>query len=338
MDAFQITRALIDIDSVTPNEEQIGDWLFDHLRPLAARFNGRIEKVEVEPGRSNIWAWWGTPEIVFSTHIDTVPPFIPSKEDDEFIWGRGACDTHGLCAAMIKSLERLLEEDVRDLGLLLVVGEEVDGRGAAFANRTPPAGVRYLINGEPTENQLALGSKGALGLKLTAKGAAAHSAYEELGDSAIIKLLDNLQALRRVVWPSDPILGETTLNIGTIEGGIAANVVPDEASATLMIRVVTDLAAIKEQAMAALDDRVEVEVFAYSPAVRMKAVDGFKTSVVKYTTDIPKLTNWGQPLLLGPGTIHVAHTLEERVPKKQIAEAIELYVRLVKQLKAETKN
>ncbi len=338
MDAFQITRALIDIDSVTPNEEQIGDWLFDHLRPLAERFDGRIEKIQVEPGRNNVWAWWGTPEIVFSTHMDTVPPFIPSREDDEFIWGRGACDTHGLCAAMIKSLERLLEEGVRDLGLLLVVGEEVDGRGAAFANKTPPAGVRYLINGEPTENLLALGSKGALGLKVTARGTAAHSAYEELGDSAINKLLDNLQSLRSVVWPSDPILGETTLNIGTIEGGIAANVVPDKASAMLMIRVVSDLAAIKEQAWAAFDDRVEIDVFAYSRAVHLKAVDGFETSVVKYTTDIPKLTNWGQPLLLGPGTIHVAHTLDERVPKKQIAEAIELYVRLVKQLKTETKN
>ncbi|MDA0204782.1 MAG: M20/M25/M40 family metallo-hydrolase [Acidobacteria bacterium] len=338
MDAFQITRALIDIDSVTPHEERIGDWLFDHLRPLAERFNGRIEKIQVEPGRNNVWAWWGTPEIVFSTHMDTVPPFIPSKEDDEFIWGRGACDTHGLCAAMIKSIERLLEEGVRDLGLLLVVGEEVDGRGAAFANKTPPAGVRYLINGEPTENLLALGSKGALGLRLTAEGAAAHSAYEELGDSAIDKLLDNLQSLRSVIWPSDPILGETTLNIGTIQGGIAANVIPDQASATLMIRVVSDLAAIKAQALAAFDDRVGVEVVAYSPAVHLKAVDGFETSVVKYTTDIPKLTNWGQPLLLGPGTIHVAHTLDERVPKKQIAEAIELYVRLAKQLKTETKN
>jgi acetylornithine deacetylase len=338
MNAFQITRALIDIDSVTPNEERIGDWLFEHLRPLAERFNGRIEKIQVEPGRNNVWAWWGTPEIVFSTHMDTVPPYIPSSEDDEFIWGRGACDTHGLCAAMIKSIERLLEEGVRDLGLLLVVGEEIDGRGAALANQTPPAGVRYLINGEPTENLLALGSKGALGLKVTARGAAAHSAYQELGDSAINKLLDNLQSLRGVVWPSDPILGDTTLNIGTIEGGIAANVVPDKASATLMIRVVSDLASIKQQAWAAFDDRVEIDVFAYTPAVHLKAVDGFETSVVKYTTDIPKLTNWGQPLLLGPGTIHVAHTLEERVSKKQIAEAIELYVRLVKQLKTETKN
>jgi acetylornithine deacetylase len=338
MDAYQITRALIDIDSVTPNEERIGDWLFDHLRPLAERFNGSIERIQVERGRNNVWAWWGTPEIVFSTHMDTVPPFIPSREDDEFIWGRGACDTHGLCAAMIKSVERLLEEGVRDLGLLLLVGEEVDGRGAAFANKTPPPGVRYLINGEPTENLLALGSKGALGLKLTARGAAAHSAYAELGDSAVNKLLDNLQSLRGVVWPSDPILGETTLNIGTIEGGIAANVVPDRASASLMIRVVSDLAAIKEQAWAAFDDQVEIDIFAYSPAVHLKAVDGFETTIVKYTTDIPKLTNWGQPLLLGPGTIQVAHTLDERVPKKQIAEAIELYTRLAKQLKTETKN
>lgn len=338
MNAFEITRALIDIDSVTPREEQIGDWLFDYVRPLAERYGGQVQKIEVEPGRNNVWAWWGTPEIVFSTHMDTVPPHIPSKEDDEFIWGRGACDTHGLCSAMLKSLEGLLEEGARDLGLLLVVGEEVDGRGAAFANQSPPDGVRYLINGEPTENVLALGSKGALGLKLTATGTAAHSAYEELGESAINKVLDNLQSLRAVEWPSDPVLGDTTLNIGTIEGGIAANVIPDKASATLMIRVVTDLAELKAQALAAFDDRVEVETFAYSEAVHLKAVEGFPTSVVKYTTDIPKLTKWGQPLLLGPGTIHVAHKLEERVPKKEITDAIELYTRLVKQLKTETTN
>ncbi len=338
MDVFQLTRALIDIDSVNPNETAIGDWLFDYLRPLAEKYGGRIEKQEVEPGRSNVWAWWGTPEVVFSTHMDTVPPFIPSKEDDEFVWGRGACDTHGLCAAMIKALEALLEEGVRDLGILLVVGEEVNGLGAQFANKRTPAGVRYLINGEPTENKLALGSKGTLRLDLTATGKAAHSAYPELGDSAIDKILDNLEALRRVDWPSDPVLGDTTLNVGTISGGEAANIIADRAAASVVIRVVNDLDELKKQALAALDDRVEVEIAADTPPIHLKAVDGFETDIVKYTTDIPKLTNWGQPLLLGPGSIHVAHTLEERVPKKEVLEAVGLYANLVKQLKTETKR
>ena len=168
MHVFELTRALIDIDSVTPNEEEIGSYLFDYLRPLADRYGGSIEKQEVEPGRNNVWIHWGAPQVVFSTHMDTVPPFIPSREDDEFIWGRGACDTHGIAAAMIKAVEALLAEGVRGLGLLLVVGEEVNGLGARHANKTPPPGVRYLINGEPTENLLALGSKGVLGLKLRA--------------------------------------------------------------------------------------------------------------------------------------------------------------------------
>ncbi len=336
MDVFQLTRALIDIDSVNPNETAIGDWLFEHLRPLADKYGGKIEKQEVEPGRNNVWAWWGTPEVVFSTHMDTVPPFIPSSEDDEFIWGRGACDTHGLCAAMIKSLEKLLAEGVRDLGILLVIGEEVNGLGAEFANHRTPEGVRYLINGEPTENKLALGSKGTLRLDLSATGKAAHSAYPELGDSAIDKILDNLEALRRVNWPSDATLGDTTVNIGTISGGEAANIIADRAAAAVVIRVVTDLEKLKDQALAALDDRVDVEIAASTPAIHLKAVDGFETDIVKYTTDIPKLTNWGRPLLLGPGSIQVAHTLEERVPKKEVLEAVDLYTNLVKQLKTET--
>ena len=338
MDVFAITRAMIDIESITPNEEKIGDWLYGYVRPLAERYGGKIEKIEVEPGRNNVWAWWGTPEVVFSTHMDTVPPFIPSREDEEYVYGRGACDTHGLCAAMLKALEALLEEGVRDLGLLLVIGEEIDGRGAHFANQNPPPGVRYLINGEPTENKLALGSKGSLRLEIDAKGKAAHSAYPELGDSAIEKLLDNLQALRKVQWPTHPVLGPSTLNIGVLSGGPAANIIADHASASVVIRVVDDLEQLQKMALAALDNRVTAKVTTATPAIHMEPLDGFETSVVKYTTDIPKLSNWGKPLLLGPGTIHVAHTLDERVSKKEVAAAVGLYTRLVKQLKSTTKT
>ena len=332
MDAFKLTRSLIDINSVTPNEGEIGSFLFSYLEPLARGFGGSIEKQQVEPGRYNVWAWWGEPEVVFSTHMDTVPPFIPSSEDDEFIWGRGACDTHGIAAAMIKAVESLLEEGERGLGILLVVGEEVDGAGARHANRNPPA-VKFLINGEPTENLLALASKGTLGFKIKAAGRACHSAYPELGASATELLLDRLNRLRELEWPSDPLLGETTVNIGTLDAGPAANIIADYASASVVVRIVADLAETEKLAMSVLDG-VDVEVFSHTPALRLHEIEGFETSIVKYTTDIPKLSDWGRPLLIGPGSIHYAHTAEERIPKRQIEEAIDIYTRLARSLKA----
>ena len=333
MHAFQLTRSLIDIDSVTPNEAEIGQFLFEYLRPLADRFDGRIEKQEVEPGRNNVWAHWGEPEVVFSTHMDTVPPFIASREDETHIWGRGACDTHGIAAAMIKALEALLQDGVRGLGILLVVGEEVNGAGARHANRHAPP-VKFLINGEPTENLLALASKGTLGLRIRATGRACHSAYPEFGESATETLLDVLARLRAVKWPTDPQLGETTVNIGTLDAGPGANIIPDHASAAVVIRVVADLAETKALAMSALEG-VEVEVFADTPALRLHGIDGFETSIVKYTTDIPKLSNWGRALLIGPGSIRHAHTTEERIPKREILEAIGIYDRLTRSLKGD---
>ncbi|MDE0167874.1 MAG: M20/M25/M40 family metallo-hydrolase [Bryobacterales bacterium] len=332
MDVFALTRAFIDIESVTGNELAIGQYFHDYLKPLADKHGGQAERIEVEKDRYNVYAHWGRPEIVFSTHLDTVPPFIPSKEDGEFVWGRGACDTKGISASMIKASEALLEEGVRDFAMLFVVGEEVDGIGAHFANAHSP-GPKYLINGEPTENKLALGSKGNLRIEIEANGKMAHSAYAELGDSAINKLLDNLERLRNLELPVDPVLGDSTCSIGLISGGRAANVIPDHASATAVVRVVSDMDEAIEQIDAVFDDRVAVSYPVRTPAIRMKSVSGFETTVVKYTTDIPKLTNWGQPLLLGPGTIHVAHTAEERVPKKQLVEAVELFRNLVKQLK-----
>jgi acetylornithine deacetylase len=332
MHLFELTRALVDIDSVTPNELAIGNFLYDYLRPLAETYGGKIERSEVEPGRNNVFVSWGQPEVVFSTHMDTVPPFIRSREDSEYIWGRGSCDTHGIAASMIKAIEALLAEGVRGLGLLLVIGEEIDGLGAMHANRNPP-GSKFLINGEPTENKLATGSKGSLRLDLSAKGKAAHSAYVELGDSAIDKLLDNLQRLRALALPVDPVLGPSTLNIGTIAGGEAGNIIADHASAVVVIRVVSDLDELQRLVLGALDDRIEVRIATATPALHLKSLPGFATEVVKYTTDIPKLTGWGEPLLLGPGSIHVAHTPEERISKKQMLEAVELYQKLVKQLK-----
>mgnify|MGYP001566131211 CR=1 FL=1 len=331
MRLFELTRRLVDIESVTGNEKAVGEFLYDYLRPLAGQYGGELERMEVEPDRHNVFAWWGRPDVVLSTHLDTVPPYFASREDAEFIWGRGACDTKGIIAAMLHALEALLVEGRRNLGMLLVVGEERNSAGARYANGRP-RGTRYLINGEPTENKLALGSKGALRLEIQAGGRMAHSAYPELGDSAILKLLDALGGLRNVPWPVDPVLGESTCNIGTISGGRAPNVIPDAARAEIMIRLVNDGAALKEQVLAALGDQVTTRVVLEVPPVHLGSVPGIETTVVKFTTDIPELTAWGRPFLLGPGTIHVAHTAEERVPKKQLVEAVGLYQHLVKEL------
>jgi acetylornithine deacetylase len=332
MTLFQLARRLIDIESITGNENQIGRFLCDLLAPLASRFGGAVETMTVEPGRFNVLACWGAPVVTLSTHQDTVPPFFPSREDDEFIWGRGACDVKGLMAAMIVAAGELLEEGVRNFALLFVVGEERNSAGALHAARHG-RGSRYLINGEPTENKLALGSKGALRYEITAEGRMAHSAYPELGESAIEKLLDVLEALRRIELPRDALLGPSTLNIGTIAGGRAPNIVPDFAKAEVMIRLVGDAEPVRQAVRRAVAGRARAEEVLAIPAVRLGALDGFETTVVAYTTDIPAFGGaWGQPFLIGPGSIHVAHTADERVPKKELVEAVGIYKAMVKKL------
>ena len=343
MHVFELTRALIDIESITNDEERVGNYLYYYLEPLAARFGGRIERMELErvqlgrtqqaPRRFNVFAQWGDPlHVTLSTHMDTVPPFVPSREDDEFIWGRGACDTKGIIACMIKAVEALLEAGERGLGLLFVVGEERNSAGAYRAAKEP-RGSRFIINGEPTENKLALGSKGALRYELVANGKMAHSAYPELGDSAIHKLIEALTEIRRIPLPVDSRLGPSTLNIGTLSGGRAPNVIADEARADIMIRLVGDSAETKAALERAVAGRAELREIIEIPALHLNAVPGIGTTVVAYTTDIPAFGGrWGEPFLIGPGTIHVAHTLEERVPKAQLDEAVQIYQRMVRHL------
>jgi acetylornithine deacetylase len=332
MDVFELTRALVDIDSVTPNEERVGDFLFDRLSTLAASTGGRVERMQVEPHRFNVLATWDQPVVTLSTHMDTVPPFFPSREDADWIWGRGACDTKGIIASMIHAATGLLAEGIRGLALLFVVGEERNSAGAYAAARNS-RGSRYIINGEPTENKLALGSKGALRYEITAKGRMAHSAYPHLGESAIEKLLDALERVRRIPLASDPLLGPSTLNIGTITGGRAPNVIPDHAMAEVFIRLVDSGDSTRAAMEKAVAGSAEAREVLCIPAVRLAGLDGFETSVVSYTTDIPAFGGkWGQPLLFGPGTIHLAHTDEERVPKKELLEAVEIYKQLVRQL------
>jgi acetylornithine deacetylase len=332
MEVLALTRKLVDIESITGNEAQVGTCVLQLLRELTSQYGGIAEPIEAAPGRFNVLARFGQPAVTLSTHLDTVPPLIPSREDETHIWGRGACDAKGIAAAMICAARSLLAEGVRNFALLFVVGEEKDSAGAYHASGHG-IGSRFLINGEPTGNRLALGSKGALRYELAASGRMAHSAYPELGESAIEKLLDALARVRRIPLPSDETLGPCTLNIGLISGGRAPNVIPDAAMAALMFRLVGDPEPIRAAVrLAAGADAVANEVLCI-PAVRLGALPGFETTVVSYTTDIPAFGGqWGEPFLIGPGSIHVAHTSEERAPKAELLEAVQVYARLVRQL------
>jgi acetylornithine deacetylase len=327
LELYDLTTALIDLESPTGSERKIARFLQDYLE--AAGFAVQLQ--EVKEGRSNIHACLGEPELVFSTHVDTVLPHFPARADRDFIHGRGACDAKGIIAAQIKAAERLRDAGIQSFGLLFVVGEESGSDGARAAN-TIPNRCRFLINGEPTENKLALGSKGALRVEVVTTGRAAHSAYPQQGESAIVKLLDVLNAVRGLRLPTHSLLGETTCNIGTIAGGIQANVIPDFAKAELMFRIVTDTGAIKSMLEEKVGGRAAIRyTFACEP-VFMEALEGFETTVVAFTTDIPLLTNWGQPLLLGPGSILDAHTPHERIAKTELARAVEIYFQMAKKL------
>jgi acetylornithine deacetylase len=334
MDAITLTRQLVDIESISGNEAAVGNYLYGEL----CRLGYQTRKMPVEGDRFNVYAVSPEqqhPTVVFSTHMDTVPPFIPSSENATRIFGRGSCDAKGIIAAQIAAAERLRQQGIY-VGLLFVAGEERDSLGAKVANeyaaKDEAHRCKYLVNGEPTENYIALASKGTLRVEVTASGRMAHSAYPELGESAIDKLIEALARLRAMPLPSDPEIGPCTLNIGLIEGGRAPNVIPDYAHADLLYRLVGPSQDLRRQILATAGDQVKVDFPLELPFLRLRTVDGLPTMIAKFTTDIPKLTNWGEPLLLGPGSIHVAHTDGEFIDKQQLAEAIDLYCAITKQL------
>ncbi len=329
MDLFALTRKLIDIESITGNEVAVGEALAEELQ----RLGYVVERMMVERHRFNLWATLPgepNPAIVLSTHMDTVPPFIASSETDECIYGRGACDAKGIIAAQIGAAERFKGSGV-GVGLLFVVGEERDSQGAQVANQQP-RGAKFLINGEPTENKLALASKGTLRVEVVANGKMAHSAYPELGESAIEKLLDALERVRALKLPANPKAGRCTMNIGLIEGGRAPNVIPDHAHAELLFRLVGPAGELRQQITTAVGDKAHAHFKLEIPYLEMATVPGVETMIAAFTTDIPALTHWGQPLLIGPGSIHVAHTEGEYIEKKQLLEAVELYAKIARQL------
>ncbi|MGB5013535.1 MAG: M20/M25/M40 family metallo-hydrolase [Pyrinomonadaceae bacterium] len=332
MELFQLTKQLMSIPSVSGDEEAVGFWLRDHLES----FGGTVELQKVTDTQNNVIAYLNdTPRVWLSTHMDTVPPFIAPAEDDEKIYGRGSCDAKGIIAAQITAAELLRRDGIEDIGLLYTVEEERASTGAKVANDHPLAAkCEYLINGEPTDNDLAIGSKGAFRAKIITKGKAAHSAYPEQGESAIEKLLDILAGVRETTFPNDDFFGETTCNIATLDGGVALNVIPPNAEAGMLIRLTTPMETVKDALDTIIDGRGELKIMSYSLPVKMLAVEGFKQKVVRFTTDIPHLGKWGQPLLLGPGSILVAHTKDEFVLKKDLELAVGLYSDLVKKLLA----
>ena len=327
-----LARGLIDIDSTSGREAAATDWLADRLRERGYR----VTLQPVVDGRANLLATPAAadPEVVFSTHIDCVPPFFPSRIEGGVLYGRGACDAKGILAAEIGALDRLRARGERRVGLLVVVGEEHGSPGARAANRLPTR-CRHLINGEPTDNRLAAATKGVYRVQLSAAGRAAHSAYPELGESAVEKLLDALLALRTLDLPTDPVLGTTTYTVGLLSGGVAPNVVPPAAEADVNFRTVGPAADLRAR-LDGLPGPVAVEEVVTVPPVKLTTVPGFDAAVFSFTTDIPLLTAWGEPLLLGPGSIHAAHTADEHVVLDELARAVDLYEQLARDLLAGT--
>jgi acetylornithine deacetylase len=324
VETLAFARALVDIDSTTGREAQAGQWLAGRLRGLGYT----VQEQPLDRGCANVYATLDPPAVVFSTHFDCVPPFFPSRVADGRLYGRGACDAKGILAAQVAAAERLRAAGERRLGLLFVVGEERGSDGAAAANTIPNAS-RFLINGEPTDSQLASATRGAFRVRLRARGRAAHSATPEQGESAIDKLIDALVELRSLALPLDPDLGSTSYSVGLIEGGVAPNVVSPHASAEIVFRTVGP----EEEVLAilrGLEPRVSAEEVLRVPPIRMHTVPGFDARVFPFTTDVPLLSAWGKPLLFGPGSILVAHTEGEFLAIDELNAAVDRYVALAK--------
>ena len=328
-DVVALAAELLAIPSLSGTEKAAVDFVSRWL--VARGWNVTVQ--EVSKGRGNVWASRSGGGVAFSTHLDTVPPHFPPRLESERLYGRGSCDAKGIAAAMMVAADRLVESGENRIDLLLVVGEEQGSDGARAANNLSPRS-RFLINGEPTESKLASGAKGSLRVTVRARGKEAHSAYPHLGQSAIEPLLQLLPTIHDLPFPKDPVLGETTANIGLIRGGTGANIVPAHAEAEMMLRLVGDVAPVKKMIREWAKGRAEIEFGSNIPAQRFHTVEGFEVAPVSYTTDIPLLSRWGTPLLFGPGSIHVAHTPDEHIDVNELRASVDAYERIARQLLA----
>jgi acetylornithine deacetylase len=331
VEQIRLTRELIDIDSTTGREEEAGEWLVATLRGLGYDVAEQV----VGAGRFNIVATDGPPVVVLSTHFDCVPPFFPSRIEDDRLHGRGSCDAKGALVAQIAAAERLRAAGNTGVGLLFVVGEERGSEGAKAANEMAP-GSRFLIDGEPTDNRLGSATRGVYRARVSASGRAAHTSQPQLGESAIERLVDALVAVRDIEWPSDPVLGETFYVVGLINGGVAPNVVPPAAEAEMMFRTVGEHDVLRKLAQARVGEHVTVEDVLVVPPVHLKTLPGYPAEAFAFTTDIPFLDRWGEPLLLGPGSVTVAHSSDEFVPIAELHEAVDHYANLTRTLMSQS--
>lgn len=329
MDPIALTRDLVGIDSTTGREHDVTAFLASRLEAAG----WRVQLQPVRDGRANLYATREPPVVVFSTHLDTVPPYIGLREDDAWLHGRGTCDAKGIAAAMVHAAEVLAAGGERRIGLLFVVGEENGSDGAKAAHTLEPKG-RWMINGEPTEGLLTIGQKGVLRATVSTAGRAAHSAYPEEGSSAVLPLLDALQRIRRLPMPYDPLLGTCTMNIGTLQGGVAPNVIPAAARAELLYRTVGSVPRLRQAIAEAARPSAQVEFPLEIPPVSAPALPGWSTTVVNFCSDLAFYGEWGTGYQLGPGTIRVAHTDEERIGKQELLDGAAQYVRLARELLA----
>ncbi len=328
IDVVALAAELLAIQSFTRDEGAVIDFV---ARWLVNRgWNVSIQ--EVSPGRGNVWASRAGGGVAMSTHLDTVPPFHPPRLVGDRLYGRGACDAKGIAAAMLAAADQLVSTGEDRVDLLFVVGEEKNSDGARAANNLA-ATTRFLINGEPTESKLASGCKGSLRFVVRTTGREAHSAYPQLGRSAIEPLIRLLPTIHDIPFPHDPVLGATTVNIGTISGGTEANIVPADAHAEVMVRLVSDVEPVKQLVAAwARAGGAEIEWGSTIPAQRFHVLPGYEVEAVAYTSDIPLLGRWGTPLLFGPGSIHVAHTPDEFVAVDELRASVGTYVDMTREL------
>lgn len=327
LDVVDLTVRLMQLDSTSGREGAAMEWLDRHL----SERDWRVRRIPVTDGRFDVLATSGdAPAVTLSTHIDTVPPYIPPRLEGDTLWGRGACDAKGIAASMICAGAQLRDRKT-PVALLFVVGEEVTHDGAEAANRVPTTS-KVLINGEPTESKLASGAKGSQRVILRFRGKAAHSAYPELGKSAIEPMLGLLPTIASLPLPTDKDLGATTVNIGVIRAGTAGNIIPELAEVELMFRLVGDVKPLKKAIEKWVGDAAEIEYGSYIPAQKFETIDGFDVAPVAYTSDIPLLTRWGKPLMFGPGSIHVAHTADEFIAVDELRNAVDAYERIVRAL------
>lgn len=328
-DVVALAAELLAIESSTGAEQGAVDFVSRWL--IARGWNVTLQ--EVTRGRTNVWASRAGGGVTLSTHLDTVPPFVPPTLDGDRLRGRGSSDAKGIAAAMMVAAENLAAAGESRVDLLFVVGEEKGSDGARAANRLRPTS-KWLVNGEPTESKLASGAKGSLRVIVRTRGREAHSAYAQLGQSAIEPMLALLPTIRGLDLPSDPVLGDTTVNIGTIRGGTEANIVPALCEAELMFRLVGEVEPLKKQLTAWARGKAELEFGSYIPAQHFDTIPGFEVAPVAYTSDIPLLDKWGTPLLFGPGSIHVAHTPDEFISVRELRDAVGAYERIVRALLA----